>query len=403
MRKTLSVAAMILVSVCLLWPGIAGAETRSFEDPTFGRARLDFCRFNQDGCGIEAALHFCRREGYVDAQSYRGPVSVTRTMRVGNRTTCRGRRCQGFSQIICERPDPVVDEEEWENTGYPHTGFPYTPQAVEPDTNPLATPFPTIPEPEPSGTFTYRPQPNPTGPNTSIFTNIVGPTIDGCEAGHPGPRDYECSTIASYHICQGHMRDGTAHDCLAEVSSPGSLIQFDQQHPNSYQLNTSSNIQVAVDRSNRNGGEAQGNAQWNIVFTAPAEYPNPGCNPNAPIVSAGDCMRRCETKNRYTYNRDGVAGGIFAIAGLDNCNSAITAQRSPDEFDLLRSWDICQAEDAWGGNAHGQLRYRIAALYHMSDPHTSQNGNGWSYENEADVIAPYVNVTAPITIFCVDN
>lgn len=118
-RKLKSAAALALLMLGMIWPSMALAETRAFDDPMYGRHRLDYCRFSQDGCGIEAALHFCRREGYEGAESYRGPVRVRRTMRVGNRTTCRaggqragrGGNCEGFSQIVCERPDPVEEEE----------------------------------------------------------------------------------------------------------------------------------------------------------------------------------------------------------------------------------------------------------------------------------------------------
>jgi len=219
----------------------------------------------------------------------------------------------------------------------------------------------------------------------------------------PRPGDYVCTTIAAYHTCQGHLRDGTVSDCVAEVSSPGSLIQFQQPHPSSYSVSTTSNARATVYQNDRSAGSFSGRSDWRVSFTAPDEYANPGCNANAPIVGPGECMRRCETKNRYTYHLDDAAGGIFAIAGLDSCNSLISSGRAPDEYDLYRAWDICQAQDAWGGNANGTIRFRIAALYHMSDPHTSHNGNTWSYENEADVIAPYADVTANLTISCVGS
>ncbi len=116
MRIDRSIAIITGAAILFLLSGpVALAETSSFEDPTYGRHRLDFCRYDQIDCGIMPALLFCQREGFEGVQSYRGPDAATPTTRIGNRSTCRGRSCSGFAEVICERADPEPEPDETAN------------------------------------------------------------------------------------------------------------------------------------------------------------------------------------------------------------------------------------------------------------------------------------------------
>ncbi len=116
MRMTHLRAALFGAALTIASGAMALAEQQSFEDPTFGRYRLDYCRFEQVDCGIMAARAFCIREGYDGAASYRGERDVLETQRIGDRGTCRGRRsCDGFAEIVCERADPEPAPDTTEN------------------------------------------------------------------------------------------------------------------------------------------------------------------------------------------------------------------------------------------------------------------------------------------------
>lgn len=103
MRHILAFIALGLAALCAL---PAWAEQQSFEDPTFGRYRLDYCRFPEADCGILPARAFCIREGFDDVVSFRGERNVLESQRIGDRGTCQGRDCDGFAEIVCTRADP---------------------------------------------------------------------------------------------------------------------------------------------------------------------------------------------------------------------------------------------------------------------------------------------------------
>jgi len=113
--KYRSIFALCAFAISLFVPTYAMAETRSFEDPMLGRYRLAYCRFQNADCGIMPALLYCQRMGYTMAQSYRGARDIEASTRIGDRDVCRGEACDGFAEIVCERPDRQVVEEPVED------------------------------------------------------------------------------------------------------------------------------------------------------------------------------------------------------------------------------------------------------------------------------------------------
>lgn len=75
--------------------------SETFPYPMEGRHRVDYCLYDSIDCGIGAAHRFCTRKGYFSAESFREELSVLVTVRLGDRSICRGRECIGFEEIVC--------------------------------------------------------------------------------------------------------------------------------------------------------------------------------------------------------------------------------------------------------------------------------------------------------------
>ena len=78
-------------------------RSQQFVFPRFNHARVDWCYEKGTGCGRRAAYSFCRRMGYMRAQSYKIQRHVSETRALSNHQLCVGRTCNAFSQITCYR------------------------------------------------------------------------------------------------------------------------------------------------------------------------------------------------------------------------------------------------------------------------------------------------------------
>ncbi len=76
---------------------------KKFVVPRFNHERVDWCYQDSQGCGKRAASSFCRRMGFLRAQSFKKESHVTATRSLGNQKLCFGEHCQAFSSITCYR------------------------------------------------------------------------------------------------------------------------------------------------------------------------------------------------------------------------------------------------------------------------------------------------------------
>lgn len=76
---------------------------RQFVFPRFEHHRVDWCMEKNQHCGKPAAYSFCRRLGYEHAQSFKIDNHVFATRTLGSQSLCFGKKCRGFSEIICRR------------------------------------------------------------------------------------------------------------------------------------------------------------------------------------------------------------------------------------------------------------------------------------------------------------
>jgi hypothetical protein len=100
-------AAGILATLTLTSPASAD---QTFNSPTQGGQRLDWCADWGVGCGQQAADIWCRQQGYSGAGAFAianniGASTPTRLVNTG--AVCDQGFCDGFSYITCESPQPV--------------------------------------------------------------------------------------------------------------------------------------------------------------------------------------------------------------------------------------------------------------------------------------------------------
>lgn len=76
---------------------------KKFPLPRFANYRIDWCLKKNQHCGKPAANSFCKRLGYMHAQSYKKQSLVFATKTLGSQALCFGSQCTGFREIICYR------------------------------------------------------------------------------------------------------------------------------------------------------------------------------------------------------------------------------------------------------------------------------------------------------------
>lgn len=95
-----SASAFVTLSLALAAPSLA--ETKSYPDPMYKGARLDFCRVWGSECGQPAADAFCKKKGFASAATFKqdeDPGAPTKVISSGQ--VCNDDTCSAFSTITC--------------------------------------------------------------------------------------------------------------------------------------------------------------------------------------------------------------------------------------------------------------------------------------------------------------
>ena len=125
MRRLVCVNAAVL-AFCFS-SSIAEAETKTFENPTFGGDRLDWCVNWGEGCGGPAATAWCKTVGFDEAIDSKQALDIgasTPTRLIATREICDQSYCDGFTSITCATvaaPLPVPPPAQIEATETPST------------------------------------------------------------------------------------------------------------------------------------------------------------------------------------------------------------------------------------------------------------------------------------------
>ncbi len=78
----------------------------TFNEPSYGDYRLDWCRYWAHGCGKPAADEFCRRHGFAESASFAQAPRIGRdnpTIVIGSGQICNQPTCNGFANVTCRR------------------------------------------------------------------------------------------------------------------------------------------------------------------------------------------------------------------------------------------------------------------------------------------------------------
>ena len=102
MRRLVCVIAAA-VALCFS-SRLAEAETKTFDHPTFGGDRLDWCVNWGEGCGAPAATAWCKTVGFdeaIDSKQAPDIGASTPTRLIATREICDQSYCDGFTSITC--------------------------------------------------------------------------------------------------------------------------------------------------------------------------------------------------------------------------------------------------------------------------------------------------------------
>ena len=89
---------------------------------------------------------------------------------------------------------------------------------------------------------------------------------------------------------------------------------------------------------------------------------------------------------------------MHGIEETADCGRSIDGDFEPNEDDLLRAYDLCNAQDAWGDTIEQSIDLLVAGLFHVVDSNLADLA--WLGPEDIDIVAPYVTVQAPMTVRC---
>jgi hypothetical protein len=323
----------------------AQADVRTFANPQHQGYRLDYCQSIGRVCGEPVATQWCRLQGYEHASDWAVDRDIGRnipTMSIDTEQVCGDAQCDGFATITCGR--------EGRSVRLPNLGAATRATVITPDRRSAARP---------------------------VMPVEVQVLVPGCYQTEPGI--LLCGTVHDYQHCRTLFAAGRLLGCRAGVAFDGAFASPEPATPESYDLDVRSRAAVTVTRDERGAGRARGSARFELSLAVP----------DAP-AGAGTCLLR----DRYVYYPTGPQGGLAEIDDADVCDAPIEGSFEPNEDDVLRAYDLCEARQAWGTTVDASIELLVAGLFHFAAPPTEQF---------TPIVAPYVTITAPLTVSCKDR
>lgn len=93
----------------VLFAGSAIAAEQTYAKPKQGALRIDWCYQWGVNCGKPAADKFCQSKGFVQSNDFVEDVDIGAagldTVVQGTGQVCHGAFCDGFTYVVCEKPD----------------------------------------------------------------------------------------------------------------------------------------------------------------------------------------------------------------------------------------------------------------------------------------------------------
>jgi hypothetical protein len=203
--------------------------------------------------------------------------------------------------------------------------------------------------------------------------------IPGCHQREPGV--YLCETVHEYQHCRTLMQRGQVFSCRAGLAFDGGFAMPVAPKPGEYQLDLRSNLEIRVENGKRGDGRVKGEASAEVSFRPPATQ------------NSLWCLQR----DRYIYYPTGPKGGIGEVDDTAACDTPITARIEPNEDDILVAYELCNSFAAWGSELTHSVDLLVGAIFGLG---SSSPAFLDQYGSSTALIAPYLTVSAPVTIEC---
>lgn len=204
--------------------------------------------------------------------------------------------------------------------------------------------------------------------------------IPGCAPSGPGV--FVCDSMSEYQHCRTLMIGQLVHSCEADLDFDAGFAVSRPAEPDEYSVEVESDARIRVVRGDRGNGQIKGEAEIELVM-------------RVPVDEAAWCLRR----ESLVYYPTGPEGGLSDIGEPADCSEPISVDFEPHEDDLFRAYDLCESFAAWGMNIDDSVDVRLAGLFHIrsaSPDFIARYGSGVA------VIAPHIEVAAPLSIDCRD-
>lgn len=338
--------ALFAVAAAVAVP--AGAQLRTFERPQLNGLDVSYCGAAPDSCGERMAAAWCRSVGYEYASDWAARAGIdaaSRAIRQDDGAVCAGAACESFATITCGR--------EAETFAAPVLGAAATNATVL--------------------------SPNLRTTQTVLEAAEYRVLIPGCSQQDPGV--FVCDSVLEFQHCRTLMISRMIDWCEADFAFEGNFAEPRVASPENYELSVDSDARVRVTRGDRGWGQIRGEAEIELSIRPPID--NDGA--------------WCLQRDRYVYYPTGPMGGMSDIGESGECEEPIEFSFEAHEDDLVRAYDLCESFAAWGLEIQDEIEVIVAGLFQIrsASPSFAQaHGGGRA------VIAPYVNVEAPLKIEC---
>ena len=317
------------------------AEVRTFDSPMYRGAPLAYCNTAGSVCGADLAREWCVDQGYERASNWtlsdNAGVISSPSVRVNNR--------QGFRSITCAREGNAFRA--------PRLGSLTRTTVIAPD---------------------HR------AAEVSIDPVEYQIAVPGCTQREPGV--FLCENIHDYQLCRSLHQAGQVSGCRAGVAFASGFAKplFVANEDVALRVNSDAVATVHMDRRGR--GKLRGDVNFEV---------------NLPVPQVSTDML-CLQRDRYVYFPTGPMGGMSAIEETGRCGEPLSGEFEPHEDDLLRAWDQCAAENAWGRSIEQPIEVLVAALYHFVDADAASTIKG--AQVPPSILAPYTTVRAGMRVNC---
>jgi hypothetical protein len=229
------------------------------------------------------------------------------------------------------------------------------------------------------------------------------PEIRNCRVLNEEQRILKCSTLLAWQTCNAEMVSGNVLDCRAQL--PNRIFDgIPEVHIHTNQHNSTLSLRggltAGVYQGQRDRGWVNGAVlyEYNAATPVRAARPPEVCNLDCPNCPENACERRCVFTD-HLLETDVYMGPAW-LRRLDSCEAPASGEIELSNLDKHRMYNVCEAENAWGGIADGVLYVRVSKFFWLRDPRTRQWPGGWELIDEGQRFRAIRDIEVPVTVYC---